>query len=61
MWIYSQTREGGWIFKCSEQVVVNYEYASQDYFCSMIDKFPVWNLKSYLAMMMRHMVCSEGD
>lgn len=27
----------------------------------MIDKFPVWNLKPYSAMMMRHMACPERE
>ena len=39
----------------------NYDYTSQDHFCNMIDKFPVWNLKPYSAMMMRLMACSERE
>ena len=38
MAIYSQNREGGWIFKYSEQVVYNYDYTSLDQIWSVIDK-----------------------
>ena len=37
------------------------DYTSQDHFCSIIDKFLVWNLKPNTAMLMRYMAGPERE
>ena len=37
------------------------DHTSQDHFCSMLDKFPVWNLEPDFAMMMSCLACPERE